>query len=518
MAQENLINYINNVCRKKEHSLKWEVVGNEIEDFKVVINFKRHKKLNQNQLFKLKKAMSLDSKNQPKPKMGDEFPKILQERLELLETRVKRNSLDSTNLSQEISQLTSKIIKGDNKSIKGSPKSRKKNPFRRLEKGEKLSGRKGKLKFSLSVENLTFQSDIERRKEFLSIEKPSWLYEEDELQESPKSPRKTWMGKPDRNSKLSRSSFTEEKEQRPKSPTKPKSFKEIRSNKKRNEVERINKNNYKGQMRGKSDRKLKTREKRSKSLTDSTKEVEQIEKKIIASEITPPQSPSLQLKEEKRENNSGKQGPDIITYDELEQQERDISRRTDITTSISKNIPTLAESVNDIKKEEAEVTPTSASAIEIVTAGIEIDESGNELERLRTTNLKISKLKRQSRTLSREYSEESNSYLTSDNANIPVMTHSDNETEKARKKRVNSEKLKLEKKSPNDQSQFSNEEEILPVSKMLGKTGMYMLFLIIPLDSYLSVSLYHCTKKFSLRISSINVIKSVENCRLGHIY
>ena len=486
MAQENLINYINKICRKKEHSLKWEIVGNEIEDFKVVINFKRHKRLNQNKLFKLKKAMSLDSKNQPKPKKGEEFPKILQERLELLEARVKRNSLDSTSLSEEISQLTSKIIKGDNKSIRGSPKSRKKNPFRRLGKGEKLSGRKGKLKFSLSVENLTFQSDIERRNEFLSIEKPSWLYEEDEPQESPKSPKKTRLGKPDRNSKLSRSSLTEEKEQGPKSPTKSKSFKEIRSNKKRNEVERINKNNYKGQMKGKADRKLKTREKRSRSLTDSTKEVEQIEKKIIVSEFTPPQSPSLQLKEEKSENNSGKQEPGI-NYNELEQQEKDILRRTDITTSISKNVPTLEESVNDIKKEETEVIPTSASAIKTVIAGIEIDENGNELERPRTTNLKIPKLKRQSRTLSREHSEDSNSSLASDNVNIPVMTHSDNETEKTQKKRVNSENRKLKKKNPNDQSQFSNEEEILPVSKLLGKTGMYIFFLIMPLNSHLSV-------------------------------
>ena len=486
MAQENLINYINKICRKKEHSLKWEIVGNEIEDFKVVINFKRHKRLNQNKLFKLKKAMSLDSKNQPKPKKGEEFPKILQERLELLEARVKRNSLDSTSLSEEISQLTSKIIKGDNKSIRGSPKSRKKNPFRRLGKGEKLSGRKGKLKFSLSVENLTFQSDIERRNEFLSIEKPSWLYEEDEPQESPKSPKKTRLGKPDRNSKLSRNSLTEEKEQGPKSPTKSKSFKEIRSNKKRNEVERINKNNYKGQMKGKADRKLKTRERRSRSLTDSTKEVEQIEKKIIVSEFTPPQSPSLQLKEEKSENNSGKQEPGI-NYNELVQQEKDILRRTDITTSIGKNVPTLEESVNDIKKEETEVIPTSASDIKTVTAGIEIDENGNELERPRTTNLKIPKLKRQSRTLSREYSEDSNSSLASDNVNIPVMTHSDNETEKTQKKRVNSENRKLKKKNPNDQSQFSNEKEILPVSKLLGKTGMYIFFLIMPLNSHLSV-------------------------------
>ena len=486
MAQENLINYINNICRKKEHSLKWEVVGNEIEDFKVIINFKRHKRLNQNKLFKLKKAMSLDSKNQPKPKKGDEFPKILQERLELLEARVKRNSLDGTSLSEEISQLTSKIIKGDNKSIRGSPKSRKKNPFRRLGKGEKLSGKKGKLKFSLSVENLTFQSDIERRNEFLSIEKPSWLYEEDEPQESPKSPKKTWSNKPDRNSKLSRSSFTEEKEQGPKSPTKSKSFKETRSNKKRNEVERINKNNYKGQMRGKADRKLKTRERRSKSLTDSTKEVEQIEKKMIVSELTPPQSPSLPLKEEKSENNPGKRELDI-TYVELEQQESNISSRTDITTSMSKNIPTLEESVNDVEKEETEATSKFASTIKTVTAGIEIDENGNELERSRTKSLKIPKLKRQSRTLSRENSEDSSTSLTSDNVNIPVMTYSDNETEKTKKKRVNSENRKLKKKNPKDQSQFSNEEEILPVSKMLGKTGMHIFFLIMPLVRHLSV-------------------------------
>ena len=60
------------------------------------------------------------------------------------------------------------------------------------------------------------------------------------------------------------------------------------------------------------------------------------------------------------------------------------------------------------------------------------------------------------------------------------MTYSDNETEKTKKKRVNSENRKLKKKNPKDQSQFSNEEEILPVSKMLGKTGMHIFFLIMP--------------------------------------
>ena len=67
------------------------------------------------------------------------------------------------------------------------------------------------------------------------------------------------------------------------------------------------------------------------------------------------------------------------------------------------------------------------------------------------------------------------------------MTHGDNETEKTQKKRVNSENRKLKKKNPNDKSQFSNEEEILPVSKLLGKTGMYIFFLIMPLNSHLSV-------------------------------